>query len=77
MGYRIVAASWRTPGTPSAYEARTPAEALSKVRGLLSLGCEVTITGPDGEFVSRGELEELLERPESLAPSWWHGRFRR
>jgi hypothetical protein len=57
MGYRIVAASWRELGTPSAYEARTPAEALSKVRGLRSLGCELTITGPDGEFVSQRDLE--------------------
>jgi hypothetical protein len=59
MNYRIVAASWRKLGTPTAFEARTPAEALSKVRGLRSLGCEVTITGPDGEFVSQGELEIL------------------
>jgi hypothetical protein len=77
MSYRIVAASWTKMGTPSAYVATTPKEALLKFRGLRALGCEVTITGPDGEFVRDGELEALLEVPESLAPSWWRGRFRR
>jgi hypothetical protein len=68
MCYSIVALPWGKLGKASAHYATTLALAVSTVRGLRSLGCELTITDPDGELVSPKELESSFGDVERIGP---------